>query len=202
MQHKSATTAVPVHDIISRRWSCRAFDAARPVNREQIVALVEAARWAPSCFGDEPWRFIVWDKNTASAAWHKAFDCLVEWNQNWVKNAPLLLLVTASSVFRKNGKPNTWGQYDSGAAAENLCLQAVSMGLMAHQMGGFDADKIRKAFGIPEQFACMAMIAVGYQTEETVLNEELKELELAPRARSALGENFFEGTWGAAIKTA
>ncbi|MDD5404904.1 MAG: nitroreductase family protein [Sulfuricella sp.] len=201
MQHKSATTAVPIHEIIARRWSCRAYDAARPVSREQIVALMEAARWAPSCFGDEPWRFIVWDRNTDSAAWQKAFDCLGEWNQNWVRNAPLLILVTANSVFRKNGKPNAWGQYDSGAAAENLCLQAVAMGLMAHQMGGFDADRVRHAFGIPEQFACMAMIAAGYQGEETLLDEELKELELAPRARTTLGEHFFEAKWGAAIRT-
>ena len=202
MQHKSATTAVPIHDIITKRWSCRAFDATRPVTRTQIISLVEAARWAPSCFGDEPWRFIVWDRNTDSAAWRKAFDCLVEWNQNWVKNAPLLLLVTANSVFQKNGKPNSWGQYDSGAAAENLCLQAVDLGLMAHQMGGFDADKVRTEFAIPEQFSCMAMIAVGYQDEETILDEELKELELAPRARTALGKHFFEGQWGTPIKTA
>lgn len=201
MQHKSATTVVPIHDIITKRWSCRAFDAARSVNREQIVALVEAARWAPSCFGDEPWRFLVWDRNTDAAAWQRAFGCLGEWNQNWVKNAPLLLLVTANSIFSKNGKPNAWGQYDSGAAAENLCLQAVAMGLMAHQMGGFDAEKVRDEFGIPAQFSCMAMIAVGYQGEETILDEELKELELAPRARTALGEHFFEGTWGTAIKT-
>lgn len=201
MLHKSAITAVPVHELIAKRWSCRAFDATRPVTREQILALTEAARWAPSCFGDEPWRFIVWDRNTNSAAWQKAFECLVEWNQDWVRNAPLLLLVTANSIFRKNGKPNAWGQYDTGAAAENLCLQAAGMGLMAHQMGGFDADRIRQLAGVPEQFACMAMIAVGYQGEETVLNDELKELELAARARVPLGEHFFEGTWGEPVKT-
>lgn len=201
MQHKSATTAVPINDIITKRWSCRAFDAAKPVSQDQVISLLEAARWAPSCFGDEPWRFIVWNRNRDTAAWQKAFNCLVEWNQNWVKNAPVLLLVTANSIFHKNGKPNGWGQYDTGAAAENLCLQAVSLGLMAHQMGGFDADKIRHEFDIPEQFTCMAMIAVGYQGEETVLNDELKELELAPRERTPLGEHFFEGTWGAPIRT-
>lgn len=200
MHFKSATTAVPIHDIIAKRWSCRAFDAAKPINREQISALVEAARWAPSCFGDEPWRFIIWDKNSDSTSWHMAFDCMVEWNQNWVKNAPLLLLVTASNTFQKNGKPNAWGQYDSGAAAENLCLQAVAMGLMAHQMGGFDADRVRKTFSIPEQYTCMAMIAVGYQGEESSLDEELKELELAPRTRAPHDERFFEGTWGTAVK--
>lgn len=200
MQHKSATTAVPIHDIITKRWSCRAFDASRPVSRVQIVALMEAARWAPSCFGDEPWRFIVWDRYSDNASWQKAFDCLGEWNQNWVKNAPVLVLVTANSIFRKNGKPNAWGQYDSGAAAENLCLQAVAMGLMAHQMGGFDAEKTRLEFSIPAQFSCMAMIAIGYQGEESILNEELKELEISPRNRTPLGEHFFEGAWGSPIQ--
>lgn len=200
MLHKPATSAAPIHDLITKRWSCRAFDANKPVSHDQVISLVEAARWAPSCFGDEPWRFIVWNRNRDATAWQKAFDCLVEWNQNWVKNAPVLALVVANSIFRKNGKPNAWGQYDSGAAAENFCLQAVSLGLMAHQMGGFDADRIRREFGVPEQFSCMAMIAVGYQGEETVLNDELKELELAPRERTPLGEHFFEGAWGSPIQ--
>lgn len=201
MQHKSAQTLEPIHDILARRWSCRAFDAAKPVSRPQIVSLLEAARWAPSCFGDEPWRFMVWDKNSDQAAWEKAFGCLVEWNQNWVKNAPVLLLVTANSLFRKNGQPNRWGQYDSGAAAQNLCLQAVAQGLMAHQMGGFDEAKLRATYGIPAQYACMAMIAVGYQAEETVLNDELQALEIAPRTRTPLGVLFYENAWEQPVRT-
>lgn len=200
MHTKTASTQVAVHDIIAKRWSCRAFDASKPVSREQIVSLLEAARWAPSCFGDEPWRFIVWDKNSDAAAWQKAFGCLGEWNQNWVKNAPVLLLSTANSLFRRDGSPNRWGQYDTGAAAENLCLQAVASGLMAHQMGGFDVEKTRSTFNIPEEFALMAMIAVGYQGEPEVLNDELKELELAARARTPLGAHFFEGDWGVPVK--
>jgi len=200
MRTKTASTQVDVHDLIAKRWSCRAFDAAKPVSREQIVSLLEAARWAPSCFGDEPWRFVVWDRNSDAAAWQKAFGCLGEWNQNWVKNAPVLLLVTANSQFRKNGNPNRWGQYDSGAAAENLCLQAVASGLMAHQMGGFEEDKVRSTFKIPAEFACMAMIAVGHQGEPEVLDDELKALELAERARTPLGVHFFEGDWGVPVK--
>jgi len=200
MQTKTASTQVDVHDIISRRWSCRAFDANKKVSREQIVSLLEAARWAPSCFGDEPWRYIVWDRNSDAAAWQKGFDCLGEWNQNWVKNAPVLLLATANSLFRKNGNPNRWGQYDTGAASENICLQAVASGLMAHQMGGFDEEKTRHAFNIPKEFALMAMIAVGYQGEPEVLDDELKELELADRARTPLGVHFFEGDWGVPVK--
>ncbi|MDD5329998.1 MAG: nitroreductase family protein [Sulfuricella sp.] len=202
MQHKIAQTQADIHELLARRWSGRAFDANRPVSREQIVSLLEAARWAPSCFGDEPWRFIVWDRNSDEAAWRKAFNCLGEWNQDWVKNAPVLLVSTANSLFRKNGKPNRWGQYDTGAAAENLCLQAVASGLMAHQMGGFDDAKVRAEFGIPNEFAIMAMIAVGYQTEADVLNDELKGLELAPRERTPLGTHFFEGGWDVPVKTA
>ena len=199
MQTKTAATQVDVHDLIARRWSCRAFDATKPVSREQIVALLEAARWAPSCFGDEPWRFIVWDKNSDAAAWEKAFGCLGEWNQNWVKSAPVLVLSTANSLFRRDGSPNRWGQYDTGAAAENLCLQAVASGLMAHQMGGFDVEKTRSAFSIPKEFSLMAMIAVGYQGEPEMLNDELKGLELADRARTPLGVHFFEGDWGVPV---
>lgn len=200
MQTKTASTQVAVHDLLARRWSCRAFDKTKPVSREQIVALLEAARWAPSCYGDEPWRYIVWDRNSDEAAWQKAFACLGEWNQNWVKNAPVLLLSTAYSLFRKNGTPNRWGQHDTGAASENLCLQAVALGLMAHQMGGFDEEKTRSTFNIPKEFALMAMIAVGYQGEPEVLNDELKGLELAERVRTPLGEHFFEGDWGVPVK--
>lgn len=194
MINKPAITHVPVHEIIAQRWSGRAFDERKPVSRTQILALLEAARWAPSCFGDEPWRFIVWDKNTDAAAWQKAFACLGEFNQQWVKNAPVLLLSAASPVF-KNGKPNRWSQYDTGAAAENLSLQAVALGLMAHQMGGFDVDKTRQAFNIPAQYECIAMIAVGYAAVPDILSDDLRQRERAPRARRPLLECFFEGAW-------
>jgi nitroreductase len=198
---KMAITQTPIHDLLARRWSGRAYDADKRVSRAQILALLEAARWAPSCFGDQPWRYLVWDRHSDAAAWQKAFGCLGEWNQNWVKNAPVLLLATADSVFQKNAKPNRWGQYDTGAASENLCLQAVALGLMAHQMGGFDGDKARLTFNIPAAYTPMAMIAVGYPGVPAVLNDELKELELAVRARHPLGERFFEGAWGVPIQT-
>ncbi|MFZ5594921.1 MAG: nitroreductase family protein [Pseudomonadota bacterium] len=200
MSDKSAKTQAPIHDLIARRWSGRAFDASKPVSREQILSLLEAARWAPSCYGDEPWRFIVWDKNSDAASWLAAFECLGEFNQQWVKNAPVLILATAASTFRHNGKPNRWGQYDTGAAAENLCLQATAQGLMAHQMGGFDVEKTRKSFNIPLEYECMAMIAAGHPAAADVLEGDLKARELAERARCPLEERFFEGAWGVRIK--
>ena len=196
---KSATTQVAINETIANRWSGRAFDAAKPVSKEQILSLCEAARWAPSCFGDEPWRFIVWDKNTNAEAWQKAFDCLAPSNQTWVKNAPVLLLVCADTLFGHNQTPNRWAQYDTGAAAENLCLQAADLGLMAHQMGGFNADAAREVFAIPTQITLMAMVAVGYAGDANQLPDELKARELAARKRKPIGDLFFDSAWNQSI---
>jgi nitroreductase len=201
MQQKLADTSVPIHELLARRWSPRAIDLAKPVARAQLSALLEAARWAPSCFNDQPWRYLVWDRFRDAASWQRAFQCLTPGNQAWVKNAPILLLATAGSAFGHDAKPNRWGPYDSGAASENLCLQAMALGLVAHQMGGFDVEAIRSGFAIPEAYACMAMIAVGHPGPIEVLNEEKQQSERAPRRRRALGESFFEAAWGAPVKT-
>ena len=196
---KPATTQAPVHDIIANRWSPRAYDASKPVSQAQIISMLEAARWAPSCFGDEPWRFIVWDKNKDAAAWEKAFDCIVQGNQGWAKDAPVFVLICAGTLFEQNQKPNRWGAYDTGAAAVSLSLQATSMGLVTHQMGGFDGEKTRAAFNIPDQFEMMSMMAVGYIADVDALPEEAKERTLAPRKRKPLGELFYEGVWNQSI---
>jgi len=194
--HKPAITQVAINETIANRWSGRAYDAAHVVSHEQIIALLEAARWAPSCFGDQPWRFLVWNKNADASSWQQAFDCLGESNQTWVKNAPVLFLVCADTLFNHNQKANRWAQYDSGAAAENLCLQATSMGLMAHQMGGFDADAARTAFAIPAQYTPMAMLALGYPAAISSLEGDILSRETAPRTRRPLNDLFFAGSWG------
>lgn len=197
--HKPAITQVPINETLANRWSGRAYDAAKSVSHAQIVALLEAARWAPSCYGDQPWRFIVWDKNTDAQAWKQGFDCLVPGNQAWVKDASVLLLTCADTLFNHNQKPNRWAQYDTGAAAENLCLQASSMGLMAHQMGGFDADKARETFAIPVQYIPMAMVSIGYAADITTLEGEVLTRETAARSRRPLNELFFANTWSKPI---
>jgi len=196
---KLAITSVPVHDLMARRWSPRAFDASRPVTRAQILALVEAARWAPSCFGDEPWRYLVWDRTRNERAWQRAFHCLSEGNRKWVVNAPLLMASLANTVFDHNGKPNRWAQYDTGAASVSIALEAVAQGLVAHQMGGFDAEMLRREFAIPEGYTPMAMIAVGHQASAEILEPEMREREVGPRARKPLETRFFEGAWGNGI---
>jgi len=196
---KPANTQVNIHEVIANRWSPRAFDAKKAVTNAQIIALLEAARWAPSCFGDQPWRFIVWNKFDNDSAWQQAFDCIVPANQTWVKDVPVLILACADTLFSHNQSPNRWAQYDTGAAVENLCLQAASMGLATHQMGGFNADKTREVFGIPEQYTPMAMLAVGFQGDANALPEELKVRELADRNRKLLGDLFFNGLWNQPI---
>ncbi len=192
---KPATTQVPVHDIIANRWSGRAYDASRPVSRDQVLSMLEAARWAPSCYGDQPWRFVVWNKDTDANAWQAAFDTLMPGNQAWVQDAPVLVLVTADTLFGHNSQPNRHAQYDTGAAAQNLCLQAEALGLMAHQMGGFDAQKARALAGVPEQYTVMAMISVGYPADPATFSAEVAERENAPRKRRELGELFFDSAW-------
>jgi len=193
---KDAITSVPIHDLLARRWSPRAYDPKRPVSREQLKVLLEAGRWAPSCNGDEPWRYLIWDKGRDPQGWQKAYDCLNENNKKWVKNVPLLMLSCAGSTFEATGKPNRWTQHDTGAASVSMALQAVALGLIVHQMGGWDVDKARAAFDIPADYTPMAMIAVGYQTGPEILDEETKAKEMRPRARKPIAERFFEGGWG------
>jgi nitroreductase len=195
MHHKPATTSVKVHDIIQDRWSPRAFDANQLVTHEDLLALLEAARWAPSCFNDQPWRFVVCNKATDEISWQTALDVVVEKNRQWAKNAPLLILAVAMENFNHNGQANRWAMYDTGAASANLCIQATALGLIAHQMGGFDAKKAREVFNLPDDCMPMAMLAVGYQANVEVLDEDFKEAELAERSRKELGERFYSGLW-------
>ena len=196
MFDKKAKTSVQVNDLIARRWSGRAYDPDRQVSSEQVMALVEAARWSPSCFGDQPWRYIVCDRKSNETAWNNAYSCLSEGNQTWAKNAPVLMLSIADSIMSRTGKPNRWGQHDTGAASMSLCIQATELGLMVHQMGGFDVDKSRDLFSVPEQYTPMAMMTIGYQLPLENIDGELKEREIAGRSRKPLNMNFFEGTWG------
>jgi len=196
---RPAPTNIAIHDLLKRRWSPRAFDPNRPVTREQLKVLLEAGRWAPSCNGDEPWRYLIWDKGRDPQGWQKAYDCLNENNKKWVKNVPLLMLSCAGSAFEATGKPNRWTQHDTGAASVSMALQAGAMGLVIHQMGGWDADKARAAFAIPPEYTPMAMIAVGYQASPDILDEETKAKEMRPRARKPVAERFFEGGWGKGV---
>lgn len=196
MIRKPAITAEKIHDLIQNRWSPRAFDLKKPVSAANLAALLEAARWAPSCMNEQPWRFLVCDKYQDETAWQTLLACLAEKNQQWAAHAPVLLLSVAMDHFSRNDKDNRWAAYDTGAASLNLCLQATALGLVTHQMGGFDADACRQHFNIPEHCSPMAVIAIGYQAEADDLSEEFKQRELAERTRADLNERFYFGHWG------
>lgn len=191
---KPAAAEHAVHPIIAERWSPRLFEK-REVEQEKIASLLEAARWAPSSSNEQPWRYLVWDGSDPEAR-AKANSCLARGNA-WALEAPLLMLSVSSSIFAKTGKPNRHGQHDVGLASENVVLQAVALGLAAHQMAGYDPDKARELFNIPEEFTPMAMIAAGYpfRGDLSSLSEAVQKRELAERTRKPLAEIAFDGTW-------
>lgn len=187
----------PIDELIDRRWSPRLFEEGRAVEREKILSLLEAARWAPSCFNDQPWYYLVFD-GADEDAMATARECLMEGNA-WARKAPLLLLSVAHENFAHNNKPNRHAQHDVGAASGYLVLQAVELGLVAHQMAGYDAERARAEFQIPEDYTPMAMIAVGYPYRGSLdeLDEKTRQRELAPRARREIKNTAFAGKWGA-----
>lgn len=189
----------PIHPLLTERWSPRAIDPARPVERETLLQLLEAARWAASSFNDQPWRYLVFDltnpKQLAAAR-----GCLAEGNA-WARRAPLLLLSVARRAFSHNGQPNRVALHDVGAASASLCLQATAMGLVAHQMAGFDTEMARERFHIPEEYDPVAMIAVGYAGQISDLTEAQQQRELAPRERLPVTEIAYNGDWEEPLPT-
>jgi len=193
---KPARCDYPIEELLARRWSPRAF-SERPVSAEAVCSLLEAARWAPSCFNEQPWSFIVATREEPKA-FSTLLGCLREANRAWAGRAPVLMVVAAKAAFDHNGKPNRHAAHDVGLAVENLMIQAVSMGMFAHAMAGFDAAKVRESFGVPEGHDPLVAIAVGYPGEPEDLPEDLKERELAPRERKTLESFVFGLTWGKA----
>jgi len=196
MMNKPAITTEKIHDLMQNRWSTRAFDPLKPVSDSNITALLEAARWTPSCMNEQPWRFVVCVKRQDEAAREAMLACLAEKNQQWARHAPVLLLTVAMDHFIQNDKANRWAAYDTGAAGLSLCLQATAMGLVTHQMGGFDAEQCRETFNLPQHCTPMSVIAIGYQAEAETLSEEFKQREIAERSRANLEEKFYFGRWG------
>lgn len=194
---KPATTDFPLEPVIARRWSPRAYEPDRPVADTDLRTCLEAARWAPSCFNEQPWRFLVFDHRDPEAQ-AKAHDCLSEGNA-WAKRAPVLILSVAKLTFTHNGKPNRHAAYDVGAATVSLALQATALGMFAHQMAGFDSAKARAAFAIPDDYEPMAMMALGYSGKVEALPERQRASELAPRSRRPMAEIAFHGRWNASI---
>lgn len=190
LNNKKASTNFPVLEVIANRWSPYAF-AEKTVEREKIDTLLEAARWAASCFNDQPWSYVLGfngDDNFAKLA-----DALTEGNA-WAKTAPVLMLSIARKNFDYNQKPNRHYMHDVGAASALMALQATQLDLAIHQMAGFDLAKARANFAIGDDHEPVAMIAVGYYGDQNALPDELKQRELSPRQRKDAKEMLWKST--------
>jgi nitroreductase len=152
-----------LHPLLQHRYSTRAY-LDKPVAPETIRELFEAAQWSPSCFNEQPWRFAVASKEANPETYDRIASTLVAGNA-WALRAPVLGLAYAYGKFARNGSPNRWSGYDTGQSMAHLTVQAQSLGLNVHQMGGFDAAKALEIFGIPEDHEAMAAFAIGYALE-------------------------------------
>jgi len=191
---KPAPTDYPTNDLITHRWSPRAF-ATKPVPADVLRSLFEAARWAPSSNNEQPWAYLVATQDDAEN-FANMVSVLVEFNANWAKKAPVLALAVSELSFAKNGTPNRNAQYDTGAASALLTVEATSRGLFVHQMAGFDPAKARQVFSIPEGWEPIAALALGYPGDPATLPQPYQDREAAPRTRKPLREFVMTGQWG------
>jgi len=182
----------PDHDIepiLFHRWSPRAMSGEK-ISERELMTLFEAARWAPSSYNAQPWRFLYARRGTAN--WDRFFDVIIEFNQGWTKHAAVLMVVVSRKTFESNDQAAPTHSFDAGAAWQNLALQGSTMGLVVHGMQGFDYEKARAVLNIPEHFQVDAMIAVGKPGKREDLPEDLQERE-QPSDRKPVAEIVIEG---------
>lgn len=193
---KPAQTTYPIHEVLERRWSPRAFDI-RPIEPEKLRSLFEAARWTASSSNEQPWYFILACRSNPED-FEKAAACLVPGNRVWAQNAPALIFALARKAFAKNGQPNRVALYDLGQAVANLVMQATSLGLSVHQMAGIEIETVRETYGVPAGFEPVTAMAIGYPGDPETLPEDLRRRELAPRSRKPFEKFVFSRHWDSA----
>jgi nitroreductase len=179
----------PIESLFVERWSPRAM-SGEALREGEILTLFEAARWAPSTYNEQEWRFLYARRDTPQ--WPTTFELLVEGNKAWCKNAALLCVIVAHKKFSQNGKPNPVHLFDVGAAFENIALQGTAMGLVVHGMMGFDFDKARTQLKVPDDYDVAAMFAAGRPGLEDVLSEQLRQRE-KPSDRKPVSQIICEG---------
>ena len=188
-----STPRYPLHPLLAQRRSLRAFSSRR-VDSETLGSLLEAARWAPSSMNEQPWSFIVATQQNEEG-FRRLLGCLLEFNVRWAKNAPVLLLSIARLTFASNGEINRHAFHDVGQAVAHLTLQANASGLAVCQMAGFDIQKVRENYSIPEDHEPVTVAAIGYPGDPTTLSERLRQKQLTPQKRNRLEDFVFEGKW-------
>ncbi|MEM7174943.1 MAG: nitroreductase family protein [Chlamydiota bacterium] len=188
-QENARKSTYPIQSLILNRWSPRAM-SGQPMSDEELMPLFEAARWAPSSFNSQPWRFIYAKRDTPN--WGPLFDLLLEVNKQWCCNAAVLVLIISQKLFESNGKPSVTHSFATGSAWENLCLEGAARHYVVHGMAGFDYEKARKVCQVPDDYQVEAMTAIGKKGNLAALPEEMRKKE-QPSQRKPLREIIFEG---------
>ena len=193
MNDKLADTQYTIEDSLRKRWSPLAF-SDRLVEKEKLLSVLEAARWAASSYNEQPWSFIIATKENP-VEFEQLLSILAEGNQEWARKAPVLMLTIAKLHFERNGKENRHAFHDVGAASANLAIQAAALDLFVHQMAGFDVPKAKEVYQIPTGYEPSTAIALGYLGNSQTLSESLQQREQNPRTRKPLDNFVFSNTW-------
>ncbi|MER5176090.1 MAG: nitroreductase family protein [Candidatus Nitrosocosmicus sp.] len=185
---KPAKTDHPINELIAKRWSARSF-STRTVEKSKLFSILEAARWAPSSRNEQSWHYFVFTNDNPNKL-KEAQSVLLEVN-SYAKRAPILICAIAKKNYSDNGNYNILHFHDLGAANENMFLESFNQGLIMHEMGGFNSEKAKELFEIPEDCQIGIMIAIGYQDTHDLLPNRYKEKSLLPRERKSLSEIVF-----------
>ncbi|MBO0764631.1 MAG: nitroreductase family protein [Hyphomicrobiaceae bacterium] len=192
----SRSTDYSIDPLFLERWSPRAFTGA-PISEYDLLTILEAARWAPSSYNSQPWRFVYARRDTEH--WPRLLGLLTEYNQSWAKNASALLILVSKMTLLPRGAdkevPSWSHSLDAGAAWGYLALQAAASGWAAHGMAGFDRERAVAELGVPEGYRVECAIAIGRRGDKSILPETLQARE-APSDRLALRQLVSEGSFG------
>ena len=182
-----------VYETLLKRRSTRAFDSS-PVPSRLVHRLFETARWAPSSFNEQPWRYIVTSTDTPVER-ERLLACLTESNRSWAKDAPILVLATVVKNLAGSGELNRYALYDLGQSVANLSTEATALGLAVHQMGGFSIEQARITFQIPDSVEPVVVLAIGTPGDPSELPQNFRSWETSPRNRKPTNETVFYRTW-------
>jgi len=179
-----------LHNLITDRWSPVAFDE-RTVDYDKIHLLFEAAKWAPSSNNAQPWRFIFATREMSD---YKVFlDLMSEYNQEWASTAPLLVMPLAQVISTHKNRPNRLAFYEVGMAVGNLLVQATAMGLLVHQMSGYDVERAKEELVIPTRYEPMTIMAIGYKGDASKMTGKLAAWESRERTRDEISKFLVQG---------
>jgi len=182
----------PIHPLLAKRWSGRAY-APTALPQQVLNQLFEAVRWAPSCYNEQPWRFVVAHKGTE--AFEKLAATLKPANRTWAQNAPVLVLAVAKTHFSHNGQPNLHAWHDVGIAVAHLGIQATELDVNVHQMAGFNAPAATQAFSLPQGYEAVSVLALGYRAPAQTLEGVMLEKEVGAQQRKLQQDFVFEQAW-------